>query len=131
MQQFSVCSRCGTQNYWGQPFCVGCGAPLATSCPYCGAYMPSSSGFCTSCGAQLGGWGMQQPPPAPVKEHKPTSTWAKIGTGLFVLGVLCIVVGPILIMLRPEAEQTTDLLIKVVAAGGFGLLVGLPLMFRG
>ena len=126
MQQVFMCPRCGTQNYLGQPFCVGCGAPLATSCPYCGMYLSSSSGFCPNCGAQVGG-GMQQP----VKQHKPTSGWAKFGTALFVLGVLCIVIGPVFIMLRPEAEQTTGLLIKVIAAGGFGVLVGLPLMFKG
>jgi len=131
MQQVFMCPRCGTQNYAGQPFCVGCGAPLATSCPYCGAYMPSSSGFCTSCGAQVG-WGMQQQPPPQVKQQKPTSGWAKLGTALFVLGVLCIVVGPVVIMLMlTEEEQTTGLLIKVIAAGGFGVIVGLPLMFKG
>jgi hypothetical protein len=70
---------------------------------------------------------MQQP----VKQHKPTSGWAKFGTALFVIGVLCIIVGPILIMLRPEAEQNTTQLIGCIAAGGFGLLVGLPLMFKG
>ena len=92
--------------------------------------MPSSAGFCTSCGAQMG-WGMQQPPP-PVKQQKPTSSWAKIGTALFVLGVLCIVIGPVVIMLMlTEEEQTTGLLIKVIAAGGFGVIVGLPLMFKG
>jgi len=75
---------------------------------------------------------MQQPPPSPVKQHKPTSGWAKVGTALFVLGVLCIVVGPVVIMLMlPEEEQTTGLLIRVIAAGGFGVILGLPLMFKG
>jgi lipoprotein signal peptidase len=88
--------------------------------------MPSSSGFCTNCGAQFGQIAGQ-----PVKQHKPTSGWAKFGTLLFVLGVICIVAGPIFIMLRPEAEQSTSLLIKWIAAGGVGLIIGLPLMFKG
>jgi hypothetical protein len=126
MQQVFMCPRCGTSNYWGQPFCAGCGAPLTTSCPRCGAWMPSSSGFCTNCGAQFGQGARQ-----PVKQHKPTSGWAKFGTVLFVLGVICIVAGPIFIMLRPEAEQSTSLLIKFIVAGGVGLIIGLPLMFKG
>jgi hypothetical protein len=92
--------------------------------------MPSASGFCTNCGAQFG-QAPGQPPVQPAKQHKPTSGWAKFGTFLFVVGVLCIVGGPILIMLRPEAEQSTSLLIKVIAAGGLGLVIGLPLMFKG
>ena len=126
MQQYATCPRCGMSNYWGQPFCAGCGAPLTTSCPRCGAWMPSSSRFCTNCGAQFG-QGVRQP----VKQHKPTSGWAKFGTLLFVLGVICIVAGPIFIMLRPEAEQSTSLLIKVVAPGVVALIIGLPLMFKG
>jgi hypothetical protein len=54
-----------------------------------------------------------------------------LGTVLFVLGVLCIVIGPVLIMLRSEAEQSTSLLIKVLAGGGLSLIIGLPLMFKG
>jgi hypothetical protein len=72
-----------------------------------------------------------QPPIQQEKQHKPTSGPAKFGTVLFVLGVLCIIGGPVLIMLRPEAEQSTSLLIKVIAGGGLGLLIGLPLMFKG
>ena len=48
-----------------------------------------------------------------------------------MLGVICIVAGPIFIMLRPEAEQSTSLLIKFIVAGGVGLIIGLPLMFKG
>lgn len=137
MQQYITCTRCGTLNYMGQQYCAGCGAPMATSCPYCGAHMPSPSGFCTNCGAQAGG-GMRQPgypgypgqQGQPVKQHKPTSGWAIFGGFLFVLGVLCIVAGPVFIMTRPEAEQSTSLLIKVLAAGGVGLIIGLPLMFK-
>jgi hypothetical protein len=134
MQQVIQCPRCGTSNYWGQPYCAGCGSPLTTACPRCGAWMPSASGFCTNCGAQFGQAPMQPPfqsPAQPAKQHKPTSVWAKLGTVLFVLGVLCIIGGPVLIMLRPEAEQSTSLLIKVLAGGGLGLLIGLPLMFKG
>jgi len=94
--------------------------------------MLSSSGFCTNCGAQLGQVGqMGQGMAPPVKQHKPTSGWAKFGTVLFILGVFCIVAGPVFIMLRPEAEQSTSTLIKVIAAGGVGLIIGLPLMFKG
>ena len=67
----------------------------------------------------------------PAKPPKPMSGWAKFGTVLFVLGVLCIVAGPVFIMLRPEAEQSTSTLIKTIAAGGVGLIIGLPLMFKG
>jgi hypothetical protein len=59
------------------------------------------------------------------------SGWGKFGTALFVLGVILIVAGPVFIMTRPEAEQSTSMLIKVVAAGGVGLIIGLPLMFKG
>jgi hypothetical protein len=72
-----------------------------------------------------------QPPAQPIKQQKPMSGWAKLGTVLFVLGVLCIVIGPVLIMLRSEAEQSTSLLIKVLAGGGLSLIIGLPLMFKG
>ena len=126
MQQFLACPACGAQSHLGQRFCAGCGAPLPLNCPYCGVYMSSVSGFCTNCGAQLG-WSIRQP----VKERKPTSGWAKFGTGMFVIGVLCIVLGPIVIMLRPEAEQTTTMLIRCVAVGGVCLIGGLPLMFKG
>ncbi|MGB8707049.1 MAG: zinc-ribbon domain-containing protein [Dehalococcoidia bacterium] len=126
MQQYVTCPRCNTPNYMNQRFCAGCGAPLATSCPYCGMYMSSSSGFCGNCGAQVGG-GTKQP----VKQHKPTSGWAKFGGALFVLGVFCVIAGPILVMLKPEAEQSTSLLIKWIVAGGVGVIIGLPLMFKG
>ena len=126
MQQFFTCPRCGTQSYFGQRFCAGCGAPLPTSCPYCGVYMSSSSGFCTNCGAQFG-LGVKQP----VKERKPTSGRAKFGTMLFVLGVLVVIIAPIVIMLRPEAEQSTAQLIRYLAVGGVCVSIGLPLMFKG
>jgi predicted amidophosphoribosyltransferase len=125
MQQYVTCPRCGTPNYMSQQYCAGCGAPLATSCPYCGAYMPSSSGFCTNCGAQVG-MGTRQP----VKQRKTTSGWAIFGGALFALGVLCIVAGPIFIMLKPEAEQSTSLLVKYLVIGGLGVIIGLPLMFK-
>ena len=67
----------------------------------------------------------------PIKQRKPTSGWAKFGTVLFVIGVLCIVVGPIFVMLKPEAEQSTSLLIKWIVVGGVGVIIGLPLMFKG
>jgi len=88
--------------------------------------MSSSSPFCSNCGAQVG-LGTKQP----VKQRKPTSGWAKFGGALFVLGVLCIIAGPILVMLKPEAEQSTSLLIKWIVAGGVGVIIGLPLMFKG
>jgi len=50
---------------------------------------------------------------------------------MFIIGVLCIVLGPIVIMLRPEAEQTTTMLIRCLAVGGLFVIVGLPLMFKG
>ena len=132
MQQYYSCPRCGASNYWGQPYCSGCGAPLTTSCRYCGANMTSSSGFCTNCGAQVGGVPRQPGQPRqPVKQHKPTSGWARFGTLLFVLGVLCIVFVPVWIMLKPEAEQSTTLLLRWIVVGGVGLLIGLPLMFKG
>ena len=66
----------------------------------------------------------------PVIQHKPASGWATLGTVLFALGVLIIIAGPIFLMLRPEAEQSTSTLIKVVIAGGVVLIIGLPLMFK-
>jgi hypothetical protein len=89
-------------------------------------YLSSSTGFCANCGAQLGG-GTRQP----VKQRKPTSGWAKFGGTLFVLGVLCIIVGPVLIMMKPEAEQSTALIIRYVVIGALGVVIGLPLMFKG
>jgi len=67
----------------------------------------------------------------PVKQRKPTSGWAKFGGTLFVLGVLCIIVGPVLIMMKPEAEQSTALIIRYVVIGALGVVIGLPLMFKG
>lgn len=67
----------------------------------------------------------------PVKERKPTSGWSKFGAALFVLGVLCIIIGPIFVMLKPEAEQTTAQLIRYLAVGGVCVSIGLPLMFKG
>jgi hypothetical protein len=92
--------------------------------------MPPSSGFCTNCGAQSG-QGFSQGARQPVKPHKPTSGWAKFGGVLFVLGVLGVLAGPIFMMLKPEAEQSTSMLIKWIAAGGVGVIIGLPLMFKG
>lgn len=138
MQQVFMCPRCGTQNYMGQRFCSGCGSPLATSCPYCGVYMTSSSGFCTSCGAQVGsgaqaGWGAQpQSSPAPVKERKPASGWSKIGTALFILGVLGVIIAPaVILLMMPDAEGSTSLLVKCIAAAVVAVVVGIPLMFKG
>ena len=71
-----------------------------------------------------------QPSGQPVIQHKPASGWSKLGTVLFALGVLIIIAGPIFLMLRPEAEQSTSTLIKVVIAGGVVLIIGLPLMFK-
>jgi hypothetical protein len=34
-------------------------------------------------------------------------------------------------MLKPEAQQSTSSLIKWFAAGGAGVIIGLPLMFKG
>ena len=127
MQQIFACPRCGTSNYWGQPFCSGCGAPLTVSCPNCGAWMSSSAGFCTNCGAQAGQAAPQQ---QPVQQQKPASGWARVGTVIFALGVLIIIAGPVFLMLRPEAEQSTATLIKVVIAGAVVLIIGLPLMFK-
>ncbi|MCJ7514919.1 MAG: zinc ribbon domain-containing protein [Dehalococcoidia bacterium] len=129
MQQYLSCPRCGTSNYWGQPYCAGCGAPLTVSCPRCGAWMSPSSGFCTNCGAQPGP-GSGQGPRQPVTQHKPTSGWSIFGGFLFVLGVLGMLAGPILMMLKPEAEQSTSQLIKWIVAGGVGVMIGLPLMFK-
>jgi len=66
----------------------------------------------------------------PIKQRKPTSGWAKFGGTLFVLGVLCIIVGPVLIMMKPEAEQSTALIIRYVVIGALGVVIGLPLMFK-
>jgi len=49
---------------------------------------------------------------------------------MFALGVLIIIAGPVFLMLRPEAEQSTSTLIKVVIAGAVVLIIGLPLMFK-
>jgi hypothetical protein len=88
--------------------------------------MPSTAGFCTNCGAQFG----QAAPYQPVKQQKPTSGWGIFGGALFTIGVLCIIAGPVLIMLKPEAEQSTSDLIKWVAAGAVLLIIGLPIMFK-
>ncbi len=47
-----------------------------------------------------------------------------------MLGVLGMLAGPILMMLQPEAQQSTSQLIKWVAIGGVGVIIGLPLMFK-
>ena len=91
--------------------------------------MSPSSGFCTNCGAQpVPGSG--QGPRQPITQHKTTSGWAIFGGFVFVLGVLGMLAGPILMMLKPEAEQSTSQLIKWIVAGGVGVMIGLPLMFK-
>ncbi|MBM3119840.1 MAG: zinc ribbon domain-containing protein [Chloroflexi bacterium] len=125
MQQILICPRCGTQNASGQRFCVGCGTPLATFCPYCGASMPPASGFCTNCGARLS-WDSRQPATA----GKPASGWSKFGGALFALGVLCIIIGPVTLLLMSPDEQTTGPMIKYLIAGALAIIIGLPLMFK-
>lgn len=137
MQYIYVCRNCGMQNSPSQRFCAGCGAQLATFCPYCSADMAPASRFCTSCGQYLGwdqqlgwnqqqGWGRQQL----VKEHKATSGWAKFGNFLFAVGVLCVVIGPIVLLLRPSSAHTATSLIQVIAAGAVCIFIGLPLMSK-
>ncbi len=125
MQQVVNCQRCGTANYWGQPHCVGCGAPMAVSCPRCGAWMATSSPFCTNCGLPSGQASRQ-----PVKQSKPPSAWGVIGGALFTIGVLIAIAGPVLVMMKPEAEQNTMDIIKWVAAGVVVFIIGLPMMFK-
>ena len=125
MQQIFICPRCGTQNGLGQRFCVGCGTPLATFCPYCGANVPPTSGFCPNCGAQLGQASRQ-----PARAGKPTSGWAKFGGALFALGVLCIIIGPVTLLLMPPAEQAPGLMMRYIMAGALAIIVGAPLMFK-
>jgi len=123
MQQVFSCPRCGSQNTIGQRFCVGCGAPIANSCPYCGAYMGDTSKFCTSCGAPFESNRRQ-----PGRQPQQTSGWAKFGGAMFVLGVLCIVIGPVLLLLMPQSEQSTRQLIICIAVGVLIMIIGLPLM---
>ena len=127
-QQLQVCSRCGTQVVPGQRFCAGCGSPLvpaATFCLSCGANMPPASKFCTTCGANMGRDKQQAS-----KEPKPTSGRAKFGSVLFALGVLCIIGGPVVILIMSPTEQSYTPMIPWVVAGLLGIIIGLPLMFR-
>jgi nitrate reductase gamma subunit len=93
--------------------------------------MAPASRFCTSCGQYLGwdqqqGWDRQQL----VKEHKATSGWAKFGNFLFAVGVLCVVIGPIVLLVMPATEHTSTSLIQVIAAGVVCIFIGLPLMSK-
>ena len=87
--------------------------------------MAQSSPFCTNCGQPVG-----KSAKAPVKQSKPTSGWSIIGGALFTIGVLVIIAGPVLMMLKPEAEQSTSEIIKWVAAGVVIFIIGLPMMFK-
>jgi hypothetical protein len=87
--------------------------------------MPPASGFCTNCGAQS-----RQARQQPAREGKPTSGWAKFGGALFALGVLCIIVGPVTLLLMSPDEQTTGPMIKYLIAGALAIIIGLPLMFK-
>jgi len=129
MQQVVNCQRCGTANYWGQPYCVGCGAPMAVSCTRCGTWMAASSPFCTNCGQPMAQAANPQAHPQS-KPSKPPSTWGVIGGALFTIGILIAMAGPVLVMLKPEAEQNTSDIIKWVAVGAVIFFIGLPMMFK-
>ena len=55
-----VCTNCGVENRQGGKFCLGCGSPLARSCPSCGTAVPSYASFCDECGATLTTLGQPQ-----------------------------------------------------------------------
>ena len=99
---------------------------MAVTCPRCGAWSASSSPFCTNCGQPFG-----QAAKQPAKQHKPTSGLAIFGGALFVIGVLMIIGGPVWVMLKPAVEQSTSEIVKWVAAGLMGLIIGVPLFFKG
>ena len=50
----SLCAHCQRENREGARFCVGCGQPLARSCPACGASLDPGSRFCAECGSPVG-----------------------------------------------------------------------------
>ena len=87
--------------------------------------MPPTTKFCTTCGANLGGNKQQ-----PTREQKPTSGLAKFGTVLFTLGVLCIIGGPVVILIISPTEQSYTPMIPWVVAGLLGIIAGLSMMFR-
>jgi len=87
--------------------------------------MATSSPFCTNCGLPSGQASRQ-----PVKQSKPPSAWGVIGGALFTIGVLIAIAGPVLVMMKPEAEQNTMDIIKWVAAGVVVFIIGLPMMFK-
>ena len=87
--------------------------------------MPATTKFCTTCGANLGGDKQQ-----PAKEPKPTSGMARFGTVLFALGVLCIIGGPIVILVMSPTAQSYTPMIPWVVAGLLGIIAGLFMMFR-
>ena len=66
----------------------------------------------------------------PAKEQKPTSGLAKFGTVLFTLGVLCIIGGPVVILIMSPTEQSYTPIIPWAVAGLLGIIAGLSLMFR-
>ena len=49
----TICGNCRRENRNGARFCVGCGRPLALSCPSCGAEYSPGEHFCGECGAPL------------------------------------------------------------------------------
>lgn len=87
--------------------------------------MLATSRFCTTCGANLG-WDEQQP----AKQQRPTSGLAKFGTVLFALGVLCMIGGPVAILITSPTEQSYTPMIPWAVTGLVGIIAGLSLMFR-
>ncbi len=72
MQQTFPCSRCGSQNYIGQPFCQNCGRQFQYNCPSCRTIVESRFSTCPNCRAPLN-WPIQQqvqPPPIYQKEQQ-------------------------------------------------------------
>ena len=47
------CPRCQQENPSRSNFCLGCGAPLGTTCAACGADLPAGARFCNRCGAAV------------------------------------------------------------------------------
>lgn len=66
MQPTFPCSKCGSHNFIGQPFCQNCGQQFQYNCPSCRAFVDSRFSVCPNCRAPLN-WPAQQqiqPPPA-------------------------------------------------------------------
>jgi len=102
-------------------------------CPVCRAPVASGTRFCGNCGISLN-WPAQQHTQQSTQKVRATSGWAKFGKVLLILGILCIVIGPLAVLVMAHGEFDAinlSLIVRSLITGVLNISVGLSLMRRG